>query len=497
MAVTKLQPKPVNLTYPSLFRTEAFVGGEWVSAANGAVIEVTNPADGAVLGTIPDLDTASVRRAIDAANAAYPGWRATLAKDKARILRRWYELMLQHQKDLATIMTLEQGKSLAESMGEIAYAASFIEWFAEEGKRVYGDTIPQHMHNRRIVVTKEPVGVCAAITPWNFPSAMITRKCAPALAAGCTTVVKPAAETPYSALALAVLAERAGVPKGVFNVVTGKARVVGAELTSNPVVRKLSFTGSTEVGSLLMAQCAPTVKKLSMELGGNAPFIVFDDADLDAAVTGAMASKYRNSGQTCVCANRLLVQDAVYEPFVQQLADAVQKQLRVGNGLDEGVSQGPLINMAAVEKVEEHIRDALGKGARVVTGGRRHKLGGTFFEPTILADVTPAMAVAREETFGPLAPVFRFRTEEEAIRMANDTEFGLAAYFYTRDLGRMFRVGEALEYGMVCVNSGILSTEVAPFGGMKHSGFGREGSKYGIDEYLEIKYWCIGEVDRK
>jgi succinate-semialdehyde dehydrogenase/glutarate-semialdehyde dehydrogenase len=353
------------------------------------------------------------------------------------------------------------------------------------------------MQNRRIVVTKEPVGVCAAITPWNFPAAMITRKCAPALAAGCTAIVKPAAETPFSALALAALAERAGVPKGVFNVVTGKAAVVGAELTSNPVVRKLSFTGSTEVGALLMAQCAPTVKKLSMELGGNAPFIVFDDADLDAAVTGAMASKYRNSGQTCVCANRLLVQDGVYDEFVRRLAGAVQSQLRVGNGLEEGVSQGPLINMAAVEKVEQHIRDAVGKGARVLTGGKRHALGGSFFEPTILADVTPAMAVAREETFGPLAPVFRFRTEDEAIRMANDTEFGLAAYFYTRDLGRTWRVGEALEYGMVCVNSGILSTEVAPFGGMKHSGFGREGSKYGIEEYLEIKYWCIGEVDKK
>jgi succinate-semialdehyde dehydrogenase/glutarate-semialdehyde dehydrogenase len=497
MAVVKLSPKSAKLEDPSLLRTEAYINGEWVQAADGGVIEVTNPADNSLLGTIPKLDTATVRRAIDAANAAWPSWRATLAKDKARLLRRWYELMMQNQKDLAIIMTLEQGKSLAESMGEIAYAASFIEWFAEEGKRVYGDTIPQHMQNRRIVVTKEPVGVCAAITPWNFPAAMITRKCAPALAAGCTTVVKPASETPFSALALAVLAERAGVPKGVFNVITGKASEVGAELTSNPVVRKLSFTGSTEIGSLLMAQCAPTVKKLSMELGGNAPFIVFDDADLDAAITGAMASKYRNSGQTCVCANRLLVQDGVYDEFVRRLATAVQNQLRVGNGLEEGVSQGPLINMAAVEKVEQHIKDAVGKGAKVMLGGKRHALGGTFFEPTILANVTTDMAVAREETFGPLAPVFRFKTEEEAIRMANDTEFGLAAYYYTRDLGRSWRVGEALEYGMVCVNSGILSNEVAPFGGMKHSGFGREGSKYGIEEYLEIKYWCIGEVDKK
>jgi len=497
MAVVTLGPKAAKLEDPSLLRTEAYINGEWVQAADGGVIEVTNPVDNSVIGTVPKLDTAMVRSAIRAANAAYPAWRATLARDKARILRRWYELMLLNQKDLAIIMTLEQGKSLTESMGEIAYAASFLEWFAEEGKRVYGDTIPQHMQNRRIVVTKEPVGVCAAITPWNFPAAMITRKCAPALAAGCTTVVKPASETPFSALALAVLAERAGIPKGVFNVITGKATVVGAELTSNPVVRKLSFTGSTEIGSLLMAQCAPTVKKLSMELGGNAPFIVFDDADLDAAITGAMASKYRNSGQTCVCANRLLVQDGVYDEFVRRLATAVQNQLRVGNGLEEGVSQGPLINMAAVEKVEQHIKDAVGKGAKVMLGGKRHALGGTFFEPTILANVTTDMAVAREETFGPLAPVFRFKTEEEAIRMANDTEFGLAAYYYTRDLGRSWRVGEALEYGMVCVNSGILSTEVAPFGGMKHSGFGREGSKYGIEEYLEIKYWCIGEVDKK
>ena len=497
MAVVKLSPKPSILKDPALFRTEAYINGEWVQATDGGVINVTNPADHSLLGTIPKLDTSQVRSAIRAANTAYPGWRATLAKDKARILRRWHDLMLENQKDLAIIMTLEQGKSLTESMGEIAYAASFMEWYAEEGKRIYGDTIPQHMHNRRIVVTKEPVGVCAAITPWNFPSAMITRKCAPALAAGCTTVVKPAAETPFSALALAVLAERAGVPKGVFNVITGRAVEVGAELTSNPVVRKLSFTGSTEIGSLLMAQCAPTVKKLSMELGGNAPFIVFDDADLDAAVAGAMASKYRNSGQTCVCANRMLVQDGIYDEFVRRLAVAVQNQLRVGNGMEEGVSQGPLINMAAVEKVEQHIQDAVGKGARIVTGGKRHTLGGTFFEPTILADVTANMAVAKEETFGPLAPVFKFKTEDEAIQMANDTEFGLAAYFFTRDLGRTWRVGEALEYGMVCVNSGNLSTEVAPFGGMKHSGFGREGTKYGIEEYLEMKYWCVGEIEKK
>jgi succinate-semialdehyde dehydrogenase/glutarate-semialdehyde dehydrogenase len=391
-------------------------------------------------------------------------------------------------------MTLEQGKPLAESLGEIRYAASFIEWFAEEAKRVYGDTIPPFAPDRRIVVTKEPVGVCAAITPWNFPSAMITRKCGPALAAGCTMIVKPASQTPYSALALAELGQRAGLPPGVLNVVTGSASVVGNELATHPVVRKLSFTGSTEVGAKLMAQCAPGIKRLSLELGGNAPFIVFDDADLDAAIEGAMASKYRNSGQTCVCANRLLVQEGIYEEFSAGLAEVARSQLKVGNGLEEGVSQGPLIDMRAVEKVEMHIRDAVDKGARVALGGNRHALGGTYFEPTILTDVRHDMLVAKDETFGPLAPLFRFSTEAEAIRMANDTEFGLAAYFYTRDLGRTWRVGEALEYGMVGVNTGLISTEVAPFGGMKASGIGREGSRYGIDEYLEMKYWCIGGV---
>jgi succinate-semialdehyde dehydrogenase/glutarate-semialdehyde dehydrogenase len=496
MVAVKLNPPLGMLRDSALFRTQAFVDGKWIAAGGGETIAVTNPADGSVLGTVPKLGAAETRLAIDAAARAYPRWRATTAKERAAILRRWYELMLEHAGDLAMLMTLEQGKSLAESRGEIAYAASFIEWFGEEAKRVYGDVIPQHMANRRLVVTREPVGVCAAITPWNFPSAMITRKTAPALAAGCTVVVKPASETPFSALALAELAQRAGVPDGVFNVITGAASAIGAELTSNPVVRKLSFTGSTEIGAKLMSQCAPTIKKLSLELGGNAPFIVFDDADLDAAVAGAMVSKYRNSGQTCVCANRLLVQDGIYEAFAERFGRAVREQLKVGNGLEEGVSQGPLINMAAVEKVEEHIRDAVGKGARIVTGGKRHELGGTWFQPTVLADVTPDMLVARDETFGPLAPLFRFNTEEEAIRMANDTEFGLASYFYTRDLGRTWRVGEALEYGMVAVNTGILSTEVAPFGGMKQSGIGREGSKYGIDEYLEMKYWCIGEIDR-
>jgi succinate-semialdehyde dehydrogenase/glutarate-semialdehyde dehydrogenase len=497
MAAVKLHPQIQKLKDSSLFRTRAYVNGAWIAADGGATIDVTNPADGSVLGTVPGLGAAEVRRAIDAANAAWPAWRARTAKERSKILRRWFDLMIENQRDLAVLMTLEQGKSLTESMGEIAYAASFVEWFAEEAKRVYGDTIPQHMQNRRIVVTKEPVGVCAAITPWNFPSAMITRKCAPALAAGCTTIVKPASQTPYSALALADLAERAGVPKGVFNVVTGSASVIGAELTSNPIVRKLSFTGSTEIGAKLMAQCAPTVKKMSLELGGNAPFIVFDDADLDAAVTGAMASKYRNSGQTCVCANRLLVQDGVYDEFARRFGEAVKQQLKVGNGMEEGVSQGPLIDMKAVEKVEAHISDALAKGAKVAVGGKRHALGGSYFEPTILTGVTSDMVVANDETFGPLAPLFRFKTEEEAIRMANDTEFGLAAYFYTRDLGRAWRVGEALEYGMVGVNTGILSTEVAPFGGMKQSGFGREGSKYGMDEYLEVKYWCIGEIENK
>jgi len=483
----------ISLKDERLFRQQCYIDGSWEDADDGKTIDVSNPATGEKLGTVPKMGTNETRRAIVAANAAFPGWRAKTARERATVLRRLYDLMMGNQEDLAMLMTLEQGKPLAESRGEIAYAASFIEWFAEEGKRIYGDTIPQHQSDKRIVVLKDPIGVVAAITPWNFPSAMITRKAGPALASGCTVVLKPATYTPYSALALAELAARAGVPKGVFNVVTGSAGGIGNELTSNPLVRKLTFTGSTEVGKLLMRQCAGTVKKMSLELGGNAPFIVFDDADLDAAVAGAIASKYRNSGQTCVCTNRLLVQEGVYDAFALKLSRAVE-ELQVGNGMTEGTQQGPLIDPAAVAKVEEHIADALGKGARIVTGGKRHALGGTFFQPTILADVTRDMAVAREETFGPLAPLFRFSTEEEAIRMANDTEFGLAAYFYTRDLARTWRVSEGLEYGIVGINTGIISTEVAPFGGVKESGIGREGSRYGIEDFLEIKYLCIGGI---
>ncbi len=490
-----LNTATVNLSNTSLFRERCYIDGAWVDAQDGAVIEVNNPATGSVLGTVPGLATEDTRRAIAAADAAWPEWRAMTGKERALIMRRWFELMMENQEDLAVLMTTEQGKPLAESRGEIAYAASFIEWFAEEGKRVYGDTMPHPLRGKRIVVLKQPIGVVAAITPWNFPAAMITRKCAPALAAGCTVVSKPASQTPYTALALAELAERAGMPKGVFNVITGPSAVIGAELTSNPTVRKLGFTGSTEVGKALMAQCAGTVKKVSLELGGNAPFIVFDDADLDAAVAGAMASKYRNAGQTCVCANRVLVQDAVYDAFAEKMADAVGR-LKVGNGLEDGVQQGPLIDMRAVEKVEFHIADATQKGAQVVAGGSRHALGGTFFEPTLLTQMTPEMAVANEETFGPVAPLFRFHDEEEAIRMANDTEFGLAAYFYSRDIGCIWRVSEALEYGIVGVNEGIISNEVAPFGGMKESGIGREGSRYGIDEFLEIKYLCMGGIDK-
>ncbi len=480
---------------PRLFRRQCYIDGRWVDADGRKTVEVTNPATGAVLGTVPLCGAAETRRAIEAAGRAWPSWRARTAKDRAKVLRSWFELMIANQEDLARLMTAEQGKPLAESRGEIAYAASFLEWFAEEGKRVYGDTIPTHAPDRRIVVIKQPVGVCAAITPWNFPAAMITRKAGPALAAGCTMVVKPASQTPYSALALAELAERAGVPAGVFSVLTGPAGEIGGEMTANPAVRKLTFTGSTAVGKRLMAQCAGTVKKLSLELGGNAPFIVFDDADLDAAVKGAMASKYRNMGQTCVCANRLLVQDRVYDAFTDKLATAVAA-LKVADGAAEGAQQGPLIDMAAVEKVEEHIADAVALGARVVVGGRRHKLGGTFFQPTVLAEVTPRMKVAREETFGPVAPLFRFSTEAEAIAMANDTEFGLAAYFYGRDIGRVWRVAEALEYGIVGINEGIISTEIAPFGGVKESGLGREGSKYGIEEFVEVKYLCLGGLDR-
>jgi succinate-semialdehyde dehydrogenase/glutarate-semialdehyde dehydrogenase len=445
------------------------------------------------MGSVPNMGASETRRAIDAAAKALPPWAARTAKDRAVVLRRWFDLMLANQEDLAILMTAEQGKPLAESRGEIGYAASFIEWFAEEGKRLYGDIIPGHQADKRIMVLRQPVGVVAAITPWNFPSAMITRKAGPALAAGCTMVLKPATLTPYSALALAGLAERAGIPAGVFNVVTGSAAAIGGEMTGNPKVRKLTFTGSTDVGKKLMAQCAGTMKKLSLELGGNAPFIVFDDADLDAAVQGAIASKYRNTGQTCVCANRLLVQAGVYDAFAAKLEEAVRK-LRVGDGLAGITEQGPLIDANAVAKVEEHIADALSKGARVALGGKRHALGGTFFEPTILTGVTPAMLVAREETFGPIAPLFRFETEAEAIAMANDTEFGLAAYVYTRDLARSWRVTEAIEYGIVGLNTGIISTEVAPFGGVKESGTGREGSKYGILDYTEMKYVCVGGV---
>ena len=483
----------LTLADPSLLRQSCYLNGAWSAADSGAVLAVTNPATTEQLGTIPKMGTQETRRAIEAANAALPAWRARTAKERAVILRRWFDLMMANQEDLAIIMTAEQGKPLSESRGEIAYAASFIEWFAEEGKRIYGDTIPSHARDKRIVVIKEPIGVCAAITPWNFPSAMITRKAGPALAAGCTMVVKPATATPFSALALAELGERAGIPAGVFSVITGSSSEIGTEMTSNPIVRKLTFTGSTEIGKQLTAQCAATMKKVSMELGGNAPFIVFDDADLDAAVEGAVASKYRNTGQTCVCTNRLLVQSGVYDVFAAKLATAVAA-MKVGDGLKGDVQQGPLIDEASVQKVEEHIADAVGKGASIVLGGKRHALGGTFFQPTILCNVTPQMLVAREETFGPLAPIFRFETEAEAIQMANDTEFGLASYLYTRDIGRVWRVSEALEYGMVGINTGLVSTEVAPFGGVKESGIGREGSRYGIEEFVEVKYLCMGGI---
>jgi len=482
----------MKLTDSNLLRMQGYIGGNWENANNGASHAVLNPATQEKIGTVPDMGAAETRRAIEAAKAAFPAWAAKTAKERAVILRRWYDLMMANQEDLATLMTAEQGKPLAESKGEIAYAAAFIEWFAEEGKRVYGDTIPGHQADKRILVLRQAVGVVAAITPWNFPAAMITRKAAPALAAGCTFVCKPAIQTPYSALAMAELSARAGVPPGVFNIVTGAgAGGIGTEMTSNPIVRKLTFTGSTAVGKKLMAQCADTVKKVSLELGGNAPFIVFEDADLDAAVQGAIASKYRNTGQTCVCANRLLVQSSVYETFTRKLVDAVAK-LRVGDGLKGVTEQGPLIDAKALAKVEEHIGDAVSKGAQVAYGGKRHALGGTFFQPTVLTNVSASMLVAREETFGPVAPLFRFETEAEAVRMANDTEFGLAAYFYTRDLARSWRVGEALEYGIVGLNTGLISTEVAPFGGIKESGIGREGSKYGIQDFTELKYLCVG-----
>lgn len=489
-AIAELQLKD-----PTLLREQCYIDGSWVDADNGKTLDVENPATGAILGHVPGMGTGETRRAIAAASAAFPGWRGTTAKERSTVLRRWFDLMMENQEDLARIMTAEQGKPLVESRGEIAYAASFIDWFAEEGRRVYGDVIPQHQSDKRIVVLKEPIGVCAAITPWNFPAAMITRKVGPALAAGCTMVVKPATATPFSALAMAVLAERAGVPRGVLSVITGSATAIGGEMTANPAVRKLSFTGSTEIGKKLMEQCVATVKKTSMELGGNAPFIVFDDADLDAAVDGAMISKYRNNGQTCVCANRILVHDKVYDLFAAKLSERVAA-LKVGNGFEDGVSIGPLIDASAVTKVEAHIADALAKGARLLVGGKRHVLGGFFFQPTVLADVTSEMIVAKEETFGPVAPMFRFKDEAEAIRMSNDTEFGLAAYFYGRDIGRIWRVAESLECGIVGINTGLISTAEAPFGGVKESGLGREGSKYGIEDYLEVKYLCMGGIDK-
>jgi succinate-semialdehyde dehydrogenase/glutarate-semialdehyde dehydrogenase len=482
------------LNEPALLKDRCLVGGDWTTAADGAVLVVTDPATGARVGTVPRLGAAETRQAIEAAERALPDWRARPARERAVILRRWADLMMTHQDDLARIMTAEQGKPLAEARGEIAYAAAFLEWFGEEARRVYGDLIPAPARDRRILVVKQPIGVCVAITPWNFPAAMITRKVGPALAAGCTMVIKPASQTPLSALALCELGLRAGVPAGVVSCVTGSAREIGDVFTTHPAVRKLSFTGSTEIGKQLTARCAATMKRVSMELGGNAPFIVFDDADLDLAVKGAIASKFRNAGQTCVCTNRLLVQDGVHDEFARRLAAAVAG-LKVGPGVDAGVAIGPLIDEAAVGKVEEHIGNAVAGGARVVVGGRRHALGGTFFEPTVVTGVTPDMLVAREETFGPLAPLFRFSTEAEAIALANDTEFGLAAYFYTRDIGRVWRVAEALEYGIVGINEGLISTEVAPFGGVKESGTGREGSRYGIEDYLEIKYLCLGGLD--
>ena len=481
----------MQLNDPKLFRQQAYIDGAWVDSDNGQTLKVNNPATGEIIGSVPKMGATETRRAIEAADKALPAWRALTAKDRANRLRKWFDLMMANQEDLARLMTLEQGKPLTESRGEIAYAASFLEWFGEEAKRVYGDMIPGHQVDKRLMVLKQPIGVTAAITPWNFPSAMITRKAGPALAAGCTMVLKPASQTPYSALALAELAERAGIPKGVFSVVTGSAGEVGAELTGNPIVRKLTFTGSTEIGRQLMIECAKDIKKVSLELGGNAPFIVFDDADLDAAVDGALISKFRNNGQTCVCANRLYIQDGIYDVFVEKLTAAVAK-LSIGSGLENGITIGPLIDAKAMAKVQEHIEDAVSKGARVVAGGKPHALGGTFFEPTILVDVPRNAAVAKEETFGPLAPLFRFTDEADVIAMANDTEFGLASYLYARDLSRVFRVGEALEYGIVGVNTGIISNEVAPFGGIKASGLGREGSKYGIEDYLEIKYLCIG-----
>ncbi|WP_275099745.1 NAD-dependent succinate-semialdehyde dehydrogenase [Sedimenticola hydrogenitrophicus] len=480
------------MTSSNLLKNQAYINGEWVAADNGRTFAVTNPADNSEITRVPALGGDETRRAIELAEHAFRGWRQRAAQERSNLLRRWFELIMENQEALAQLLSLEQGKPLAESRGEIAYGASFIEWFAEEAKRVYGDVIPAPAADRRFVVIKQPIGVVAAITPWNFPNAMITRKCAPAMAAGCTVVIKPAPDTPLSALALAALADEAGIPPGVFNVLpTDDAAAVGAELTGNPLVRKLSFTGSTAVGKLLMAQCAGTVKKVSLELGGNAPFLVFDDADIDAAVAGALASKYRNSGQTCVCTNRFLIQDSIYDEFAEKLAKAVEA-LQVGPALTSDTQQGPLINQAAVDKVQRHVDDAMAKGARLITGGQPHALGGTFYQPTILADITRNMRIASEETFGPVAPLFRFKTEQEAIELANDTPFGLAAYFYARDIGRVWRVAEALESGMIGINEGIISTAVAPFGGVKESGIGREGSHYGMEEFIEVKYLCMG-----
>jgi succinate-semialdehyde dehydrogenase/glutarate-semialdehyde dehydrogenase len=483
----------LKLKDKNLFRQQCYINGNWLDADSGESIDVTNPATGEKLGTVPKMGAEETRRAIEAAEEAFSSWRRTTAYEKSQVLRRWFDLMMEHKEDLSIIMTAEQGKPINESRGEINYAASYIEWFAEEARRVYGDTVPAQSNDKRIILIKQPVGVTAAVTPWNFPAAMITRKAAPALAAGCTMVIKPATATPFSALALAELGERAGLPPGALSVVTGSAGAIGGELTGNPIVRKLTFTGSTKIGKKLIEQCAGTVKKTSMELGGNAPFIVFDDADLDAAVEGALESKFRNTGQTCVCTNRLLVQDGVYDAFAEKLVQAVGK-MKVGNGMEEDTEQGPLIDVGAMETVEALVQDAIDKGGKVLLGGKRHELGGSFFEPTVVADVTTDMRVAREETFGPFAPLFRFKTEKEAIRMANDTEFGLASYFYTRDVGRIFRVSEALEYGIVGINAGLISTAVAPFGGVKESGFGREGSKYGMEDYLEIKYLCMGGI---
>lgn len=485
--------KTLPLKDASLLKPQAYIAGKWLNADSKKTVAVKNPATGQMIAEIPYMGQVETVRAIEAAHKAGPEWRSKSGKERSQILRKWYDLIMQNQEDLALIMTAEQGKPLAEAKSEVVYGASFIEWFAEEGKRIYGDVIPHPQPDKRIMVLKQPVGVVAAITPWNFPNAMITRKCGPALAAGCPIVIKPATQTPLSAFALVVLAERAGFPAGVINIITGSAQEIGKELTTNPLVRKVSFTGSTEVGKILMQQCAGTVKKLSLELGGNAPFIVFDDADLEAAVEGAIASKFRNAGQTCVCANRILVQDKIYDSFAKKLTEAVAK-LKIGNGVEQAVQQGPLIDMKAIAKIEQHIEDALKKGAKLIAGGKKHSLGHSFFEPTVMTGINDTMLVAHEETFGPLAPLFRFKTEKEAIQLANATEYGLAGYFYSRDLARVWRVAEALECGIVGINTGIISTEVAPFGGIKESGMGREGSKYGIEDYMEIKYLCVGGI---